>query len=321
MLFKEKLLLSNCDSVKRLSPDELKKRFLTGMAFGDGVILSPNILIDNLDSQSLLSRRNVVKYLNEEGYGKLVLRGFMLDRDMSMLDYYERLPESYIFSSIEGNPAKGELSGWQEQALIARIRSTQEALDRLGYRIEPVESSPDSLALEIGRRLEDHSCIGHFFADDDERLQFINRAGREEIRSRSEWYRFSDRYFMDLQGMKSGQFKTEVIDPAYNSLFAKKGEGFLQDNIRCISSVPGLILDAGITYKALKNEVELFEYSLKIFEFISTLGSTELLKMLTDEALGYFEGKLSDKGMSYFSRKNWFGMYPKLRNVIGLEIK
>jgi len=321
MLFKEKLLLSNCDSVKRLPPDELKKRFLTGMAFGDGVILSPNILIDNLDSQSLLSRRNVVKYLNEEGYGKLVLRGFMLDRDMSMLDYYERLPESYIFSSIEGNPAKGELQSWQEQDLIKRIRATQSALDRLGYRIEPVECKPDSLALEIDRRIADDSCIGHFFDDDGERTLFRSRAKREEVRSRSEWYRFSDRYFSCKGDLVSGQFKSEVIDPAYNSLFAKSGEGFLQDNIKCISHVPGLILDAGISYKALKNEVELLEYSLKIFEFISTLGSTELLKMLTDEALGYFEGKLSDKGMSYFSRKNWFGMYPKLRNVIGLEIK
>ena len=67
MLFKEKLLLSNCDSVKRLPAEQLKKRFLTGMAFGDGVVLSPNMLIDNTGFEALLARRNVVKYLNEEG--------------------------------------------------------------------------------------------------------------------------------------------------------------------------------------------------------------------------------------------------------------
>ena len=57
MLFKEKLLLSNCDSVKRLPAEQLKKRFLTGMAFGDGVGLSPNMLIDNTGFEALLARR------------------------------------------------------------------------------------------------------------------------------------------------------------------------------------------------------------------------------------------------------------------------
>src|SRR5690554_6959094 len=76
MLFKEKLLLSNCDSVRALDGNELRKRFLTGLAFADGVVLSPNALIDNTGIAEVISQSNVTKYLNEEGQGKLVIRGF-----------------------------------------------------------------------------------------------------------------------------------------------------------------------------------------------------------------------------------------------------
>ena len=55
------------------------------------------------------------------------------------------------------------------------------------------------------------------------------------------------------------RFKAEVIDPAYNSLFALQGEGFLQDNIKYIGAVPAMILDAGVAYKSLREEVALIE--------------------------------------------------------------
>lgn len=320
-MLKEKILLSNCDSVRRLSKDELKKRFLTGMVFGDGVVLSPNILIDNMGMHELLSRKNLVKYLNEEGFGKLIIRGFTLDRDMTLLDYYESLPENFIFSSIDGGIAKRDLDRWQEQSLTERIKETQKALGNLGYVIEPMEIGTNSLTQEVSRRLDDDNCIGYFFDDDGERILFRKLVSSSGVVSRSDWYAIADRYFLSKNKSASSYFKAEVIDPAYHSLFAKKGEGFLQDNIKSLSNVPGLILDAGITYKALKNEVELFEYALTVFEFVSSLGSSELLKFITDQAMGYIEEKISDKGISYLSRKNWFGMYPKIRNIIGLEIK
>ena len=47
MLFKEKMYLSNCDSVRELSIEETRKRLLIGLVFGNGIILSPNILFDN----------------------------------------------------------------------------------------------------------------------------------------------------------------------------------------------------------------------------------------------------------------------------------
>ena len=319
MLLKEKLLLSNCDSVRCLSPSELRKRFLTGMTFGEGVVISPNILIDNLDFHRLLSRRNIVKYLNEEGHGALVLRGFNLSEGMSLLDYYEALPSHFILSSVKGSPTKSSLSKWQESDLIERIKATQKALSELGYLTEKLELSPDSLTKEVSRRLHDDSCIGHFFEDDGERTLFYNLV-KEKI-SRSEWYNISDGYFGKKSELTSRQFKAEVIDPAYNSLFAKKGEGFLQDNIKYINDVPEIILDASVSYRSLRKEIELVEYAFKIFEIISTIGTTELSKLITDQAMDYIEGKMSDRGEDYFSRKNWFGMYKKMQCAIGLELK
>lgn len=319
MLLKEKLLLSNCDSVRRLSQDELRKRFLTGMTFGEGVVLSPNMLIDNLEFHRLLSQRNVVKYLNEEGQGALVLRGFNLSEDMSLLDYYEALPSHFILSSVEGSPTKSSLSTWQESGLIERIKATQGALADLGYLTEKLELSPDSLTKEISRRLNDDSCLGHFFSDDGERTLFYNLIKGKV--TRSEWYSISDSYFMKKSELTSRQFKAEVIDPAYNSLFAKEGEGFLHDSIKYINNVPEVILDAGVSFRSLRKEIELFEYAFKIFEIISTLGTTEISKVITDQAMDYAEGKMSERGENYFSRKNWFGMYPKMQQTIGLELK
>lgn len=319
MLLKEKLLLSNCDSVRRLTPDDLQKRFLTGMTFGEGIIVSPNILIDNLEFHHLLSRKNVVKYLNEEGHGALVLRGFNLSEGMSLLDYYEALPSDFIFSSVEGSPTKSNLNTLQTKELIERIKATQKALGKLGYLTEKLELSPDSLTKEVLQRLNDNSCIGHFFNDDRERILFTDLVN-DKI-SRSEWYNIADNYFNNKNELLSTQFKAEVINPAYNSLFAKDGEGFLQDNIRYINNIPKIILDAGISYRSLRKEIELIEYALKIFEIVSTLGTTELYKLLTDQAMDYIEEKMSDRGKNYFCRKNWFGMYHKMQRAIGLELK
>ena len=44
---KEKIFLSNCDSIKKSSSDEVRKRILIGIVFGNGIILSPNILLEN----------------------------------------------------------------------------------------------------------------------------------------------------------------------------------------------------------------------------------------------------------------------------------
>ena len=112
-----------------------------------------------------------------------------------------------------------------------------------------------------------------------------------------------------------------MIDPAYNSLFAKASEGFLQDNIRFLQGVPEQVLDSSIAFKALRREIELVQYPIKVFNFISSLGAGEVIKFLTDEALGSLEDKMMETGESYMTRRNWFGLYPRMRSFMGLEIK
>lgn len=319
MLFKEKLLLSNCDSVRQLSSTEIRKRFLTGLTFAEGVILTPNTLLDNDDFHSLITRRNVVKYLNEEGAGKFIIRGFNLDEGICLVDYFEKLPDDYILSSLPNSPKKSHINNVQRDQILTKLDAIQIALEKISPKVESIEIQRESLQNGVFNRLRDDDVLGVFFDSDEERIFFKNKA--KEAVSRSQWYGLSDQYFGPKSLIGSNRFKSEVIDPAYNSLFAIEGEGFLQDNIKVINSVPEIILDAGVVFKSLRNEIEYIEYAIKTFELISSLGAGELVKFFTDEALDYIEDKFKDRGGKYLSRKNWFGMYGLMKEKIGLEVK
>jgi len=319
MLFKEKLVLTNCDSVRQLGQKEITKRFLTGLTFGDGVILTPTTLLDNEQVHLMLERKNVLKYLNEEGLGKIIVRGFNLGNGLNLPNYLESLPGDFIFSSIENTPRKSDLTLDQHKNLIQRLKKTQKALDLLNPTIEDAFLNPNSLRDEILARIKSADAIGTFFNSNEERQHFEKMTNGTV--SRSEWYALSTNYFGNSSSVASDRFKSEIIDPSYNSLFAVEGEGFLQDNIKLINNIPGAILDAGVTFKSLRNEIKYIEYPILAFEMISSLGTGEILKWFTDEALNYIEDKFTDKGEAYLSRKNWFGMYDLMKNKIGLEIK
>jgi hypothetical protein len=298
---------------------EIRKRFLTGLTFADGIVLTPNTVIDNIDIHSLITKKNVVKYLNEEGSGKFVIRGFNLNSEFSLVEHFENLRDDYIFSSIPNTPRKSNLSTEQETEVLNRLDNTQRALDNITPKIESIPIKEDSLQNEVIARIGDDEIIGNFFDSDGDRLLFSSNI--KNVVSRSQWYEFSDRYFGKKSLIESYRFKAEIIDPAYNSLFAVKGEGFLQDNIKIINDVPEIILDAGVVFKSLRNEIKYIEYPVKAFELITSFGAGQITKYLTDEALNYIEDKFQDKGESYISRKNWFGMYNLMKNKIGLEVK
>ena len=319
MLFKEKVVLANCDSVRALAPEELRKRFLTGLAFADGVVLSPNSLIDNQQVTGVLTQPNVVKFLNEEGAGKLVIRGFGLQDQTSLIDYYQALPDNFILSSLPGSPCKSALSRTQQGEMTERLGELQRALEAIRPRIESLNLPAESLRDEVFKRLDTRASIGHFFESDGELQLFL--LGARELHSRSAWYRYATDFF-HLRGQGGFEpFRAEIIDPGYNALFALKDEGFLQDNIRFLSGVPEVLLDSSVALRSLRREIQLIQYPLKLFEFITSLGTGELARYLTDEALGYIEDKLTDKGHSFMTRRNWFGMYPRMRRYMGLEIK
>ncbi len=312
MLFKEKMYLSNCDSVRGLSNDEIRKRFLIGLVFGNGVILSPNILFDTKGLNQVLEQKNVIKFLNEEGYGNFIIRGMNIENINSFADYFEKLPSNYKISNLNGIE-KGELTRSQLQYIGNNIKY----IDKIIQNIKPVYQNAliqkDSLSKEIFKRIS----IDYF--DDDEKFnKFLLES--EKLVSRSEWYTFLN-IFLKGNETKINSIKSEIIDPAYNSLFINNSESFIQDNINVLDKIPEKILSGMVTINSLKNEIELIEYPLKAFEIVTTIGTTELFKIITDEALSYIEDKATGKGISFLSRKNWFGLYPILKNKLGLEIK
>ena len=312
MLFKEKIYLSNCDSVRGLSNDEIRKRFLIGLVFGNGVILSPNILFDTKGLNQVLEQKNVIKFLNEEGYGNFIIRGMNIENINSFADYFEKLPSNYKISNLNGIE-KGELTRSQLQYIGNNIKY----IDKIIQNIKPVYQNAliqkDSLSKEIFKRIS----IDYF--DDDEKFnKFLLES--EKLVSRSEWYTFLN-IFLKGNETKINSIKSEIIDPAYNSLFINNSESFIQDNIKVLDKIPEKILSGMVTINSLKNEIELIEYPLKAFEIVTTIGTTELFKIITDEALSYIEDKATEKGISFLSRKNWFGLYPILKNKLGLEIK
>ncbi|PRB84456.1 hypothetical protein [Pseudomonas sp. MYb185] len=319
MLFKEKLLLSNCDSVRALGADELRKRVLTGLVFADGVVLSPNALIDNLQVAEVLGQSNVIQYLNEEGSGKLVIRGFGLAQYANLAEYYDALPGNFILSSIPGAPCKERLDRFQRRHMQDRVARLQQALQHIGPVMEDLSLPQESLRDEVFSRLRERTAISHFFESDGDYNLFL--LGADKVISRSEWYAYASHFFTSRGLDVFARFRAEVVDPAYNSLFAVTNEGFLQDDIRYLTGIPEIILDTSIGFKTLRKEIALIQYPLKVFEFISSFGSGEILRYLTDEAISYMEDKMVDSGKSYMTRKNWFGMYPRMRRFMGLEIK
>lgn len=335
MLFKEKLLLSNCDSVRQLELNKIRQRFLTSLAFGDGVVLTPNTIFDNVNINSLFGKRNVHKYLNEEGKGKFVVRGFDVQPGFSLISYFEGLAPDYILSSLPESPRLADISQKQRDELLYRCENLQAAMNSIAPTYENIEIDENALKNEIFSLIDnDDILINHDALESSAQIQRAQRLGfflsseeRERFKeqakgavSRSQWYTLCDSYF-DSDLTKASRFKLEVIDPSYNSLFVFKGEAFLQDNMGFMNDIPDIVLDSSVAFKAIRNELKLIEYPLKAFELISSLGASEIAKFLTDEALSYVEDKFEDSGKQYLSRKNWFGMYNKLTKKVGLEIK
>lgn len=317
MLFREKLYLANCDSTRQLGADELRKRLLLGLVFADGVIVTPNILLDNLGFDAVLSQYGVHKYLNEEGLGKFVIRGFGVRPGMRLRDYFNELPGNYVISSLPGAPTKGSLSPASHGSLLSRLEQLDVVLIKANVVLESVDPSTVSLSEEVRGRLgaeEGHGLL----AADPERLKIFVQ-GAKGLVSRSQWYRHVDAIFQNPQEGK--RLKSELIDPAYNSLFVRSQEAFAQDRMRVLDRLPERLLVPGVMLRALRREIELIQVPIKLFHLITSLGSGELLRYLTDEALNYLEDKAQDKGLEFMTRRNWFGFYPKMTQFVGVEVK
>ena len=162
MLFKEKIFLANCDSVRKLNRDALWKRIRIGLVFADGIILSPNTLIDNEEMFDALNDKQIIKYLKEEGSGKIVVRGNNIYPEQPLMDYFNNLPNNYIISSLEGSPSKGILQKDQLRNLLNRIEKIDKFLSDISAPREHIQLTNDSLSDLLVERA---SGIDYFSSD------------------------------------------------------------------------------------------------------------------------------------------------------------
>lgn len=318
MLFKEKLYLANCDSVQKRQEAELIKRIKTGLLLSEGIIIGTNILIDNKGIDQILFEPVINEYLlSSEGVGKLVVRARGEEVYQPLEELYHTLPETFVFSSF-GGVFKKDLSAIQKEEILFRLKRIDQLIHNAHAQKQPISSfSNNTLAKELEKRIPNYQKTFQM----NEQLDILTPYFQAllSVRSRSEAYNLTDISIKDA--FLNNKLKYELIDPAYNKLFVRDSEGFVQDQIEVFDKLPSIIVDSGISLRKHREKIELIQNLWEGFEFISSLGSTSLIEILTDKAQDYIESTLEERGLKHFSRKNWYGMYGKMANMMGVEIK
>ncbi|MCG7592228.1 MULTISPECIES: hypothetical protein [unclassified Halomonas] len=327
MILKEKLFLANCDSVRQLSPDDVRARFMAGVLFADGVVLSPNLLIDNPAIISLLASKHVQRWFkrDEHNESKLMIRGFGLENGFSLVDYFEHLDANYVVSQL-GGVRKGELTAAQATQLKKQLEKASDVLTCYQPSIVSLEKKPGALSEQIRLRLARAATSTTEVAVEAEQqrsvhqrtLALVEQSGKP-LGSRSDWY--SALGALEIPALQRDQFRLEVVDASYNGLFVGEGEAFVMDRIQVLSRLPLWLLDTGISIGSRREELATLKAGYDLFNFISTLGTEELASILADKALEYAEEKAKAHGVSWCERRNWFGLYPKLTRFMGVELK
>jgi hypothetical protein len=314
MLFRERMFLANCDTVRQLPAAEIEKRFLLGVTFAQGVIVTPSLLLDNQGFSEVLKRPNLYHWYREEGLGTLTVRSPSQHHFMTMEDYFDGLPGGYRLARCGGKP-KQELTSDEVKQVLVDLRSLDKNLVDFVPTRQALALKSDALTKAIIASPTFAAWKQSPSAFSDQFDQLLDQA--DGLNSRSAWYQAAEQNF----GEDTARFKTEVIDSAYHGLFVGSGEAFAADRIPVLERIPARILDAGLFIRSLRKEKEMIDYAIKGFDLITAFGGGEIAKFLLDEAISYVEDKVEDTSMAWFSRRNWFGLYPKLTSSMGVEIK
>ena len=314
MLLKEKLFLANCDTVRRLSRAELEKRFLIGATFAQGVILTPSLLLDNVHFPDILARRNIETWYMGEGAQTIAIRAPGAVPTSSMTDYFDDLPPSYILNRF-GGTAKGSLGRLERLDL----RDDLGALDRVLARYQPLTDSRSLAPTALSDRILGDETFARWRSSPSGAADQLDRiiAVADGLHSRSAWYAAAD----GILGPRAAAFRTEVIDTAYHGLFVNAGEAFALDRIDILDQIPAPLLNGGMAMRQLRRQYRYIGYAVSAFNLVSALGTNEIVKYLTDEAIGYLEEKAQEQGYGWADRRDWFGLYTKLTRSIGVELK
>lgn len=314
MLFKEPMFLANCDTVRQLPAAEIEKRFLLGVTFAQGVIVTPSLLLDNRGFAEVLKRPNLHRWYSEEGFGTLTIRSPTAAGASSMLDFFESLPASYRLARC-GGKQKNDLTTDERQALVADLQFLDKRLCDFKPKRHVLSLTPDALT----KVLTNSSTFAAWRTESNKTSDHMDAllARSEDLTSRSAWYHAVEHEI----GADAQRFKTEVVDSAYHGLFVVAGEAFAADRIPVLEKIPPRLLDAGLMIRSLRQEKEFLDYAIKGFDLITAFGAGEIAKFLVDEAMSYVEEKAQDTSLGWFTRRNWFGLYPKLVSRMGVEIK
>lgn len=325
MILKEKLFLANCDSVRKLNEQEVRARFMAGVLFADGVVLSPNLLIDNPWLINVLKDKSIKRWFSRDQHNesKLVIRGFALESNLSFEDYFSGRDDTFVVSRF-GGVHKNQLTQSQQSEMLTDLREIDTVLKDYTPHISSLELKEGALSEQIHERLLAPVPASQVEIDHRQKLEHQAVLAQVEqsgcvLGSRSDWY--NALYRLDIAQEQRERFRLEVVDASYNGLFVGECEAFVMDRIVGLSQLPGWLLKTGVTVGSHREELAMLKAGYDLFSFISTLGSEELAKVIADKALEYAEDKAKSKGASWCERRNWFGLYPKLTNFMGVELK
>lgn len=325
MILKEKLFLANCDSVRKLNEQEVRARFMAGVLFADGIVLSPNLLIDNPWLIQILDEKSIKSWFarDQHNESKLVIRGFNINQDLSFAQYFDDLNDNYVVSQF-GGIHKRELTPMQLSQIHKNLATIDHVLKSYEPTIAPLEIHKGALATQISQRLltppntlESDSEYQQW--QSHRRILNLLESRESDLSSRSQWYNALQQLHIEPEQLN--RFRLEVVDASYNGLFVGEGEAFVMDRILGLEQLPMWLLNSGVAISSRREELRTLKAGYKLFNLISTLGSEELIKVVADKALEYAEDKAKKRGVSWCERKNWFGLYPKLTQVMGVELK
>ena len=309
MIIKEPLYLSNCDSVRAMPREELRKRVLVGAAFANGIVVSPNLLIDNAEIAETLGLPSLSGWFT--GEGALLVRGMFEGDRICLVDYFNALPGGHVFSRFDGR-SKDTLTDAERDTLLRDLDRLDRMLDNFSARFCPIPRDPKSLSREITKRL----------AREPDAKALLDDAGAlpadGTLVSRSEWYGHVDAALPDT--VQRDRVKTCVIDTSYNALFVVRGEAFAMDRMPVLDCLPGALLDAAVEIRSYRKEIDNIYTAARVLSFAYTAGIDGMAAALSDIALDALEDKAKELGKTWLDRRNWFGLYPHLTRRIGVEV-
>jgi len=311
MIIKEPLFLSNCDSVRAMSRTELRKRLLVGVAVANGVVVSPNLLIDNAYIADTFGHPRLHRWFTGEGSGALLVRGMFEGDRVCLVDYFNALPGEHVLSRFDGR-SKDALTDAERDTLLRDLDRLDGMLESYSAGFRSIPRDPGALSREITKRL----------AREPDAKALLDDAGalpaEGSLVSRSQWYSHLKSVLPD-EGLRD-RVMTSVIDTSYNALFVTRGEAFAMDRIRILGGLPVALLDATVEIRNYRKQIDHIFTAARVLSFAYTAGTDGIAKALSDVALEVLEDKAKDLGMTWLDRRNWFGLYPRLTSTIGVEI-